>query len=73
MLSVNITSIFLSTPIMNKKRHIKPPKRRFVRREVSTKTTKKTYEVPVEGSLGLLALGYTGYIAWQNKIKESTQ
>lgn len=30
----------------------------------------KTIEVPVEGSIGLLALGYKGLMAWRMKRKE---
>lgn len=39
----------------------------------------KPFRIPVEGSLGLLALGYKGLIAWRQakwqyqKIKESKQ
>jgi len=28
----------------------------------------KPYDVPVEGSLGLLALGYIGVMMWREKI-----
>lgn len=38
--------------------------------EVKTKTG-ENYDVPVEGSLGLLALGYKGLIAWRKKRKEA--
>lgn len=27
------------------------------------------FEVPVMGSLGLLALGYQGWVAWQDKLE----
>ena len=30
------------------------------------------YEIPVEGSLGLLALGYVGLMAWREKRRQST-
>jgi len=30
-----------------------------------------TYEVPAEGSLGLLALGYRGLIAWREAQKKA--
>ncbi len=30
-----------------------------------------SYDVPVEGSLGLLALGYQGLVAWRAKRKET--
>jgi hypothetical protein len=29
-----------------------------------------TYEIPVEGSLGLFALGYRGLLAWRKKREE---
>jgi hypothetical protein len=29
----------------------------------------KKYEIPPEGSLGLLAIGYKGLIAWREKRK----
>lgn len=29
------------------------------------------YEIPVEGSLGLLALGHHGLIAWRQKKREA--
>jgi hypothetical protein len=29
-----------------------------------------TYEIPAEGSLGLLALGYRGLLAWRKKREE---
>jgi hypothetical protein len=28
------------------------------------------YEIPVEGSLGLLAVGYRGLVAWREKRKQ---
>jgi CO/xanthine dehydrogenase Mo-binding subunit len=31
------------------------------------------YEIPVEGSLGLLALGYRGLVAWREKRAEVFQ
>ena len=31
----------------------------------------KSFDVPVEGSLGLLALGAAGLLAWRKKRKES--
>ncbi len=37
--------------------------------EIKTKTG-ELFNVPVEGSLGLLALGYVGLIAWRKKRKE---
>jgi hypothetical protein len=33
----------------------------------------KTYEIPVEGSLGLLALGAAGIRAWRKKREEVKQ
>lgn len=33
----------------------------------------KAFEVPEQGSLGLLALGYVGLVAWRNKRKEVKQ
>lgn len=33
----------------------------------------KVFEVPEQGSLGLLALGYVGLVAWRNKRKEVNQ
>lgn len=33
----------------------------------------KAYEIPVEGSLGLLALGYVGLMAWRAKKIEVAQ
>lgn len=39
--------------------------------EIKIKTLDgKVYEVPVEGSLGLLALGYVGVMKWREKIRE---
>lgn len=38
--------------------------------EIKTKDGQK-FEVPVEGSLGLLALGYTGLMAWRMKRKQA--
>ncbi|MEM1122603.1 MAG: hypothetical protein AAGJ18_19320 [Bacteroidota bacterium] len=34
-------------------------------------TDGKNYDVPVEGSLGLLALGYRGLVAWRAKREAS--
>ena len=34
------------------------------------KTEKKEFEIPVSGNLGLLALGYTGLVAWRRKKSE---
>jgi len=34
------------------------------------KDSKKVFEVPAEGSLGLLALGHVGLEAWRKKRKE---
>lgn len=31
----------------------------------------KSYDIPVEGSLGLLALGYVGIMMWREKIRAS--
>jgi hypothetical protein len=40
--------------------------------EISIKTkTGLAFEVPVEGSLGLLALGYAGLIAWRMKRRDA--
>ncbi|NOZ33953.1 MAG: hypothetical protein GXO80_01465 [Chlorobi bacterium] len=39
--------------------------------ELKTETGEK-FEVPVSGSLGLLALGYKGLIAWR-KVKRSIE
>lgn len=32
-----------------------------------------SFEVPADGSLGLLALGYTGLMAWRNVRRHSAQ
>ena len=31
----------------------------------------KPYEIPIEGSLGLLALGHVGLIAWRHKRNQA--
>ena len=31
----------------------------------------EVYDIPIEGSLGLLALGYKGLLAWRHKRKRS--
>lgn len=31
----------------------------------------KPFDIPVDGSLGLLALGHLGLMAWRNKRKEA--
>ena len=36
-----------------------------------TDLTGEAYDIPVEGSLGLLALGYVGLEAWRNKYRTS--
>lgn len=40
--------------------------------ELTTPEGKK-YDIPVEGSLGLLALGYVGLMAWRAKRNEVAQ
>ncbi len=43
-------------------------------KEVTIKTLDgKAYDVPIEGSLGLLALGYVGVMLWREKIREQRQ
>lgn len=42
--------------------------------EIEIKTTGgEKFDVPIEGSLGLLALGYIGLIAWRKKRREAKQ
>ena len=53
----------MNTPEDNKQNH--PP-----RIELKTKDG-ELFNIPVEGSLGLLALGYVGLIAWRKKRKEA--
>jgi len=33
----------------------------------------KEFEIPEQGSLGLLAIGYAGLVAWRKKRKEVEQ
>lgn len=38
--------------------------------DIKTAKDKEAYEIPEEGSLGLLALGYVGLMAWREKRKQ---
>lgn len=45
----------------------------FYTLEQNNMKEEKAFEVPEQGSLGLLALGYVGLVAWRNKRKEVKQ
>ena len=42
-----------------------------MRKNKELKEEKKEFEIPVEGSLGLLALGYRGVVAWRKVRNEA--
>ena len=56
--------------MMNKKKSRNKPSKNKTDSSPIISVDGKPYEVPVEGSLGLLALGAVGLMAWRTKREE---
>lgn len=56
---------------MNQSKNEKPLRKKPEANAIA-KPIEKVYDVPAEGSLGLLALGYRGLIAWREARKRKT-